>query len=218
LAYTPGDASMIAATMARLQKASLDSAVRTEAVLAKRTLHPLEAVVGGDLGGRLLEEGVVRVDKVLPAAACDACLAKINELLLANAEGCFGNVLSRSERWDMYLKNEGLFGDALVSMLGEGSVLGGLFEQLWGKQLPVRFHEFSALVSDLGAIRQPIHPDSQFTDICPLYTVFVALQDVTSGLGPTTFLPNTHTEECHGMHKCGTGSVKDDFLAAAEYR
>jgi len=33
----------------------------------------------------------------------------------------------------------------------------------------------------------------------PLYTVFVALQDITEDMGNTIFYPRTHTEESHKM-------------------
>lgn len=62
-------------------------------------------------------------------------------------------------------------------------------------------HEVSTLVSDPGAPRQCVHADTivlpspQFPNasMAPLYTFFIALQDVEDGMGHTVFLPKTHT-------------------------
>jgi Phytanoyl-CoA dioxygenase (PhyH) len=53
------------------------------------------------------------------------------------------------------------------------------------------FHEFSCLVSDPGSGHQPLHPD--YTGLPPLFTVFVALQNVTTSMGPTVLVPTSHT-------------------------
>jgi Phytanoyl-CoA dioxygenase (PhyH) len=53
------------------------------------------------------------------------------------------------------------------------------------------FHEFSCLVSDPGSGHQPLHPD--YTGLPPLFTVFVALQNVTTNMGPTVLVPTSHT-------------------------
>ena len=57
--------------------------------------------------------------------------------------------------------------------------------------------ELSALISDRGAPRQPVHPDTGFTPQTALLTAFVALQEVTPDLGPTFFLAGTHTRAAH---------------------
>merc|ERR1711985_12045 len=48
-------------------------------------------------------------------------------------------------------------------------------------------YELAALVSDSGADRQPVQ----------VYTAIVALQDEVVELGPTLFLPGTHTETAY---------------------
>ena len=52
-------------------------------------------------------------------------------------------------------------------------------------------------LSDRGAPRQPVHPDTGFTPQTALLTAFVALQEVTPDLGPTFFLAGTHTRAAH---------------------
>jgi ectoine hydroxylase-related dioxygenase (phytanoyl-CoA dioxygenase family) len=66
-------------------------------------------------------------------------------------------------------------------------------------------HEFSSFVADPGAPRQCIHADTivlpcpQYPDASmePLYTIFIALQDIDEDMGHTQFLPQTHTPEAH---------------------
>jgi hypothetical protein len=68
-----------------------------------------------------------------------------------------------------------------------------LFEGIDGAE----FTELSVLISDPGAPRQQLHPDNAYQEVCPLYTVFIALQDITVDMGPTVFLPRTNTQQCH---------------------
>ena len=68
-------------------------------------------------------------------------------------------------------------------------------------------HEISSLVSNPGSPRQCLHCDTiqlpcpQYPNAMmkPLYTFFIALQDVEDDMGHTVFLPSTHTEEAHLM-------------------
>ena len=75
-----------------------------------------------------------------------------------------------------------------------------LLEPLVG--LDATLHEISSLVADPGAPRQCIHADTivlpcpQYPSASmePLYTCFIALQDVDDDMGHTLFLPQTHTD------------------------
>ena len=40
-------------------------------------------------------------------------------------------------------------------------------------------------------------PGCSWQAVAPLFTAFVALQDVRREMGPTVFLPRTHTEPAH---------------------
>ena len=100
-----------------------------------------------------------------------------------------------------------------------------LFASLFETIDDVPFTELSVLISDPGAPRQQLHPDNQYQSICPLYTVFIALQDITLPMGPTVFLPKTNTEICHKDFKQSTndylkdGSKENDiFLTSREWR
>jgi hypothetical protein len=50
------------------------------------------------------------------------------------------------------------------------------------------------VVTSKGSARQCLHPDLPYQSPAPLYVVFLALQDVTTSMGPTTFLLGSNTE------------------------
>lgn len=234
---TPGpttdtDSSVIAATMRRLQRQQGELAAKQERAVSDRTTLDLLSSEQPQLAHILFQEGVVRVDGVLPPNICDECLEQINRNLAEtnskatssivtndendtfNSKG-FGNVFSRTNRYDMFLRNEGVFERALASMLQEGSILGGLFEALL-EGLTGTFHEFSSLISDPTSASQSIHPDSRYTEHAPIWTVFVALQDIETNMGPTVFLPRTNTFHCHETLK--STSDKNHLLETCQYR
>ena len=49
----------------------------------------------------------------------------------------------------------------------------------------------SSLYARPGSTRQPVHCDTPYQVTPPLYTAFVALQDVTMEMGPTMFVPKS---------------------------
>jgi hypothetical protein len=124
----------------------------------------------------LLRDGVVRLNGMLSGSTCDACRSailhelqgKIDEDDDMTVETGFGNVLTRENRWDVYLRNSGPYAAALQECFGSKSTkLTEFFSQLFdGKDST--FHEFSALISDKGAKSQPIHPDSWYQVILEL--------------------------------------------------
>ena len=172
----------------------------------------------------LISDGVVMLPSILSSKRCDECLNRINEDLRAadhddetamyDCNG-FGKVHSRHSRFDIYLHNDGVYHKALRDMLCRGSTLADLFSVLFSDQ-QAAFHELAALISDPGSTRQPIHPDSKYSPNAVLYTCFIALQDVTDAMGPTWFLPSTHTQEAHERHN--SDDEKAAFLTTCEYR
>ena len=48
--------------------------------------------------------------------------------------------------------------------------------------------------------------------VAPLYTFFVALQDVADDMGHTTFLPKTHTQMAHNIFNAGIRQ-KEELIA-----
>ena len=94
--------------------------------------------------------------------------------------------------------------------------MGHLIEQMLGKK--AMLYEFSTLISDPGSQRQVIHPDTPYggaggaaRDDPVLFTTFVALQDIRLDMGPTLFLPRTHTHEMHERFR-DQKAGKDDLL------
>lgn len=105
-------------------------------------------------------------------------------------------------RWDMRLPFAPVVIDALREALGSsGSALGSAFAALAGG-LDAELWELGVVVSEPGAAHQPLHLDAP--ELC-LFTSFVALQGVTAEMGPTVFLPGTHSAVAHRRY--GTDPV-----------
>ena len=218
--------NVIAETFRRLEEQKEAVSAAREKRIDNQVLEELEYTSKDQTRGTpaaiLISDGIVRLESVLSSDLCDECLKRINaELLVAdhNEETAmydcngFGKVHSRACRYDMYLQNDGVFKDALHEMLCHGSALESLFTELFSG-IPAVFHEFSALISDPGSFRQPIHPDSKFTPKAVLYSCFVALQDVNEDMGPTWFLPLTNTQDSHDKHN----NSDEAFSMSCDYR
>ena len=83
---------------------------------------------------------------------------------------------------------------ALRELLQEGAALGGAFELLGGGR-GAELWELSAMISSPGAAAQIVHADCDGAPNPPLlHTAFVALQTVTRALGPTRWLPYSHSD------------------------
>jgi hypothetical protein len=226
---TVQNSSVVAETFRRLQEQKETTDMEHEQHINNHVLMELENSSSEEIvqaAALLVSNGIVRFKSLLSPELCDECLKRINtELILADHDegtatyDCtgFGKVHSRAARYDMYLENDGVYHDALREMLHCGSTLEGLFGLLF-LGLPSVFHEFSALISDPGSSRQPIHPDSKYTAKPVLYSCFVALQDVDEAMGPTWFLPSTHTEASHDQYNSSNSGGKDAFLSSCEYR
>ncbi|KAL7492701.1 hypothetical protein ACHAWT_004521 [Skeletonema menzelii] len=160
----------------------------------------------------LKKEGVLRLDNVLSPSTADALRTYLYNLRAQSeqevADGTvqpierYANVLLRHNRCDLTipLGTEEIVTKALNEALRKSPV-GGTIESIFGDGAIL--HEFSCLMSDVGSQRQVIHPDTPFVDGKGpvLYTCFIALQDVTMDMGPTTWLPRTHTKEAHVAFK-----------------
>ena len=76
-------------------------------------------------------------------------------------------------------------------MLGE---IAPLLASVAGQEALVA--ELSCLISDAGAPPQAWHPDTLASGD-PVFSLFVALQDVTQDMGPTELLLGSHIAEAH---------------------
>ena len=190
------------------------------------------------LGKELQKNGVVRVNGALSHATADALREFVDaERLRASAEveegrrrsdERFANLVLLSNRCDLLLPLDGPPVDAMAELLGEGSVLGPLLEEVVGRDAV--FNELACLISEPGSLQQPLHPDTPYTPRPPLYAAFVALQDVDVEMGPTIYLPGTHTKEEHtafyggnldvGRDHTGhrTNRINEDYIASKPVR
>jgi ectoine hydroxylase-related dioxygenase (phytanoyl-CoA dioxygenase family) len=155
----------------------------------------------------LKKKGVVRIDNVLSNNVADAmreyvyALRKKSETEVAAGDiksiQRFADVLLKKDRCDLTLPfGEDIITEAMNEALRESAVAQTIVSIL-GKDATL--YEFSTLISDPGSQRQCLHPDTPFLeDMGPvLFTVFIALQDIRLDMGPTTFLPGTHTLKAH---------------------
>ena len=152
----------------------------------------------------LSDAGVVRLDGALGTETCQTLLAHVNakldEALEAVRAGSdpesrhFGNVLVRANRYDLKLPLEPPVRAALSEALGAlGPTLGAFLGS------DAELYELAALVSDPGAPRQPVHPDTGFSPSPVLASTFIALQDIDETMGPTVWLPRTQTSAAHAQ-------------------
>lgn len=115
-------------------------------------------------------------------------------------------------RYDLYLPLDGPIEAALRECVAQLQPV--LIDRLGAD--PELF-ELSALISDEGAPRQPVHPDTGYSNSTAIVTSFIALQDVTEDMGPTFFLPGTQTESAHAEFN-GEASQKSELLRTSPRR
>mmetsp|Transcript_19934 Transcript_19934/g.63411 ORF Transcript_19934/g.63411 Transcript_19934/m.63411 type:complete len:374 (-) Transcript_19934:172-1293(-) len=181
----------------------------------------------------LLQSGCMCVTGALSHATADKLLSYVNEESeRAKAEVTsgkvpfddrFGGVNCRGlngmfgNRQDMFMPmSEPIVREGLEEIVQR---LGPLLQEAIGADGMV--HEISSLVADPGSPRQCIHADTihmpcpQYPDVSvePLYTFFVALQDVEDNMGHTTFLPQTQTADAHLMWN-SSPKAKEKFIEA----
>ena len=152
------------------------------------------------LASGLRADGVAAVDHVLDGTTATQLRNHVNERLARSldvdhgathdGEQLLGMIMCREKRWDLKLdlaepivaeafsRLLSAIGSPLVSLLGSGACL----------------FELGALIVDEGAPRQPVHPDTPYSTRISVVSCVVALQDVSLDMGPTHFLPRTHTE------------------------
>ncbi|KAL7430830.1 hypothetical protein ACHAXH_003753 [Discostella pseudostelligera] len=193
---------------------------------------------GKAYGNILLTEGLVRIDNILSTSTANQLRHYLYELRSQSEIDVqsgkvqpiqrFADVLLKRNRCDLTipLGNGGSSGGggkneivtmALMESLVQ-SPIGATISSLFGKDATL--HEFSCLMSDSGSQRQVFHPDTPFVENgkngeeeeaeAVLYTCFIALQDVTMDMGPTTWLPRTHTKEMHERFKVSTTTGNEE--------
>ena len=137
----------------------------------------------------------------------DAALAESLQMAMsdpAEEKARFGDVLSRDHRYDLKLRIESPpVRTALRHLFGGGGGARALYEALRGLLGDdAELDELACMISDPGARRQPVHPDTPAEvgehDHRPvMITGFVALQDIRIDMGPTVLWAATHTVAAH---------------------
>ena len=186
-------------------------------------------------------DGVLRIDRALSGEAADLLREHVlrerdrAESATSSTDGVgdfdnlsrqlYGVENRRKERCDLLLSlvvdSEGGEGgetgaviSALDELLGSEGTLLPIYEELVTSE--GELYEFASVITNPGADRQQIHPDLPFRVEAPLYVVFLALQDVTEAMGPTTFLLGSHTREA--IDAFNDPSTKDNLLLNSDGR
>ena len=195
----------------------------------------------------LREDGAVFLRGAVPRALCAALAAQV-DACCAQAIGEVGPGLRRID-WKVDLgagAGGGGAGDGAGDGAGAGGGDGGgpgpgesgalVREALWHACGPggvaevlagvpeasaaAQLVELSVLCTEPGAPRQLLHPDMVFAaGHAPLFTAFVALQDMEPEMGPTTFLLGTHRDarlqRLRGLGSAGADAPDDALLREA---
>jgi len=174
----------------------------------------------------LKRDGVVGIDNILPPKVADSLREYVYNLRQKSEEDVeagivqpiqrFADVLLKKDRCDLTIPlGDDIVSDALDEAL-RNSAAGQTIASILSEDAVL--YELSCLMSDPGSQRQVIHPDTPFIEGKGpvLYTCFIALQDVLLDMGPTTWLPGTHTAEAHEAFMDSDSSTgesrKDDLI------
>jgi len=157
----------------------------------------------------LKQDGVVRIDNILTDSTTDALRDYVYQLRQSSEQDVasgkvkpiqrFADVLLKQDRCDLTIPlGDDIVSTALHEALLSSPVSSTISSVFSDKSI---LYEFSCLISDPGSQRQNLHPDTPYKDnVGPvLYTCFIALQDITLDMGPTTWLPQTHTQKAHAQ-------------------
>jgi hypothetical protein len=180
----------------------------------------------------LLDTGVVRINGALSTETCAALRQHVLEEVESTAalyqEALTGATNVNFNVEDYYGIEPGRTcrTDLLLSMTAPSvaTALHQLFHAKTGKLRALyeslvttdgTFYELASVVTSTGSDRQCIHPDVPFQSTAPLYVVFLALQDVTQAMGPTTFLSGSHTQAANRAFD-NKGDEFDSLLSNAQ--
>ena len=199
-----------AAAAALSQPAEAVSQLWPQQFNAATSLHVAHAAAS------LADDGIIRIANALSLQSSVNLLEHVNsalpEALAASADTAafevddvyvsyFGDVLRRDSedgirrRHDLKLAiSRPPVADAVDELL---ATLGPTIAECLGPDAVL--HECAALISDPQAPQQPFHPDTPYRSEQGLavLTSFIALQPVDESMGPTKFVPQSHTAAAH---------------------
>lgn len=140
-------------------------------------------------------DGAAFLVGVVRSETCDAVMREVSEMC-DEARSMYGDALRRV---DAKLGFEGATRTLVTEACGRGGVRAVLeaIEDATGEAVMV---EMSVLSTERGADRQVLHPDVSYdAPHAPLYSLFIALQDVTPEMGPTCFVLGTQDKASHDI-------------------
>lgn len=155
----------------------------------------------------LRTHGLVFLKSVVPEETCDEILGDLNAIC-DECKETYGDALRRT---DVLLgvgdDNGDDSGDGKINGVKkalefackeEGGNIRNILSFVEDATEDAVLVELSVLATEKGADRQVLHPDVAYD--APhetLYSVFIALQDVTQDMGPTLFVLNSHDKQTH---------------------
>ena len=171
----------------------IDNAVRRESALAlgAQVLSDLKVAQG------MIEAGEIDARHVLGMEPERKCRTELLLSFTMLADKTDGNKIVT---------------DILQELIGEYGSVRQLYEQMVSEKGTL--YDFAALVTEPGSDRQQLHSDMPFHTKPALYSIFVALQDVSMAMGPTVFLPGSITADIQSEFS-SLGS-RDDFCASQQ--
>jgi len=202
MARAPCEACVEAASADRAR--ATDGVKAVVAALCTDGVTCLRDVLGRDQAHGLLLHVNHKLSQAVAADAADA--------VGATAEPLFGDVLGRLNRYDLKLH----ISEVRTALEAVAQVVGPSISRMLGSQAVL--YELGALVADPGAPRQQVHPDTDWSPEAAAISCFVALQDIDETMGPTIFLPRTHTEVVHDVYHSTDAADMQDLLRHAPYR
>jgi len=150
----------------------------------------------------VLEHGLCHFAGILDLARASVLRNHVDSVLSASKNSVandgekflrhFGPVMARADRYDVLLPLDGLVLPTIRTVL---TAVEPAMRSLVGEEACLC--ELSGLISDPGAVAQPLHHDTSFDGNPPRISLLVALQDVDNDMGPTLFFPSTNTPEWH---------------------
>jgi hypothetical protein len=163
-----------------------------------------QSQVAARMAAAIRRDGVLRLNGLLSLNSCNSLRelalqlrSDVQNLMTTTIETgqpfdameFYGVEPGRTCRTDLLLPLDAIVQTAFSELLKKNSPLRHLLCELLPLSAPL--YETACVITSPGSHRQTVHPDLPFKENAPLYVVFVALQDVTPDMGPTTFLLNT---------------------------
>ena len=183
----------------------IDRADEEEQLMKKTVSTKFEESSTASIVSDIRTNGVARINNVLSSALVKELLNFINLELKNSLDGIsidklvrsdiFTSIKSNNNRWDMKLPINDLVQKVMKVLLKSGSVLGDALSDLVGEDGGL--FELSSFITVNGSKRQIIHSDTLWSKQPSTFTCTLSLQDICEDMGPTVFIPGTHTEDAY---------------------